>query len=102
MKAAREAFDNPNSEWRKMPANGRGRLLYKLADLIEQNAEELADLEAQDSGKPYSFALAVDVGMAVKVYRYYAGWCDKITGRTIPIEGPFFCYTREEPVGVCA
>jgi len=44
----------------------------------------------------------VDVGLAIKTYRYYAGWCDKITGKTIPIEGPFFCYTREEPVGVCA
>jgi len=47
------------------------------------------------------FSKHVDVAMAVKTYRYYAGWCDKIEGRTIPIEGPYFCYTRKEPVGVC-
>jgi aldehyde dehydrogenase (NAD+) len=77
-----------------MSANARGRLIYKFADLIEQHADELADLETQDNGKTLWFSRNVDIALALKVYRYYAGWCDKIEGRTIPIEGPYFCYTR--------
>src|SRR5215218_9305907 len=78
----------------------RGRLLNKLADLIEKNQEELAALESLDNGKPYRDAIAADLPLAIKCYRYYAGWADKIHGKTIPIDGPYFCYTRHEPVGV--
>lgn len=80
----------------------RGNLMYKLADLIEKNIDELSHLEALDNGKPVSMAKAADLGLVIKTYRYYAGWADKIHGQTIPIAGPYFCYTREEPVGVCA
>lgn len=98
VKAARKAFDD--GPWTKMSASERGRLIHKLADLIEKNADELAALETLDNGKPYSDARNIDVPLTVKCYRYYAGWADKIHGKTIPVEGPFFCYTRHEPVGV--
>jgi aldehyde dehydrogenase (NAD+) len=97
VKAARAAFEGP---WRKMRASERGRLLYRLADLIEANAEELARLETLDNGKPLSIAKAVDVAKTVACYRYFAGWADKVQGKTIPIDGDFFCYTRHEPIGV--
>ncbi len=97
-KAARKAFEE--GPWPKMNASERGRLLNKLADLIEQNKEELAALESLDNGKPYRDALAADLGLTVKCYRYYAGWADKIHGKTIPVEGNYFCYTRHEPLGV--
>ncbi|KAL6040418.1 Aldehyde dehydrogenase, mitochondrial [Balamuthia mandrillaris] len=77
--------------------------MHKLADLIEANADELATLEALDNGKPFAVAKAVDVAMTVQCFRYYAGWADKITGKTIPIaSNNYFSYTRQEPVGVCA
>jgi len=85
-----------------MSGNQRGKLLYKLADLIEKHTNEIADLESQDNGKPFTFSRDVDIGLAIKVYRYYAGYADKIHGKTINIEGAHFCYTREEPIGVCA
>jgi aldehyde dehydrogenase (NAD+) len=97
VKAARAAFEGP---WRKMRASERGRLLYRLADLIEKNAEELARLESLDNGKPLSIAKAVDVAKTIACYRYFAGWADKVQGKTIPIDGDFFCYTRHEPIGV--
>jgi aldehyde dehydrogenase (NAD+) len=97
VKAARAAFEGP---WRKMHASERGRLLYRLADLIEANADELARLETLDNGKPLSIAKAVDVAKTVACYRYFAGWADKVQGKTIPIDGEFFCYTRHEPIGV--
>src|SRR5437868_223060 len=97
VKAARKAFEE--GVWPKTSAAERGRLINKLADLIEQNKEELAALESLDNGKPYRDALG-DLGLVVKCYRYYAGWADKNHGKTIPVEGPFFCYTRHEPVGV--
>jgi aldehyde dehydrogenase (NAD+) len=96
--AARAAFDR--GPWRRMAAAERGRLLNKLADLIEKNAEELARLESLDNGKPYKVALSADLPLTIACYRYYAGWADKIQGRTIPIQGNYFCYTRLEPVGV--
>jgi len=83
-----------------MTASERGRLLYRLADLIEQNADQLARLETLDNGKPLSIAKAVDVTKAIACYRYFAGWADKVQGKTIPIDGDFFCYTRHEPIGV--
>src|SRR5688572_28184124 len=98
VKAARKAFED--GPWPKMNASDRGRLLNKLADLIEKNKEELAALESLDNGKPYRDALAADLPLTIKCYRYYAGWADKIHGKTIPVEGPFFCYTKHEPVGV--
>ena len=96
--AARAAFEH--GPWRKMPASERGRLLNRLADLIERNIDELAALESLDNGKPVAVAKAVDVPATVGCYRYFAGWADKIQGKTIPIDGDFFCYTRLEPVGV--
>src|ERR1700726_5336083 len=98
VEAARKAFED--GPWRKMNASERGRLLNKLADLIEQNMEELAALESLDNGKPYRDALTADLPLTIKCYRYYAGWADKNHGKTIPVEGDFFCYTKHEPVGV--
>src|SRR6202043_704551 len=98
VKAARNAFEN--GPWPRMSAADRGRLLYKLADLIEEHADELAMLEALDNGKPYHVARAADLGLAIATYRYYAGWADKVQGRTIPVAGNYFTYTRHEPVGV--
>ncbi|MCU1311809.1 MAG: NAD-dependent aldehyde dehydrogenase [Candidatus Angelobacter sp.] len=103
--AARKAFE-PNSPWRKMTASERGRLIWKFADLLEQNTEEFATLEAMDNGKPLTVARAADVPLAVDVLRYMAGWATKIEGNTIPISVPyapgakFFVYTRREPIGV--
>ena len=98
VKAARNAFER--GAWRKTSATERGRLLYKLADLLEKNADELARLETLDNGKPLAVARAGDVKLTIACYRYYAGWADKIQGKTIPINGNYFCYTRLEPVGV--
>ena len=95
--AARAAF---NGEWSKLSATRRGELLYKLAELIEKNADELARLESLDNGKPLRDSKAADLPLTIACYRYYAGWADKIQGKTIPIAGPYFCYTRHEPVGV--
>jgi aldehyde dehydrogenase (NAD+) len=96
--AARTAFEK--GAWRKMAASERGNLIHRLADLIEQHADELARLESMDNGKPVSVARAVDVAATVGCFRYFAGWADKVQGKTIPIDGNYFCYTRHEPVGV--
>jgi aldehyde dehydrogenase (NAD+) len=98
--AARAAFEK--GAWRKMSASQRGQLMYRLADLIEKNIEELAQLESLDNGKPYQVALAADLPLTIACYRYYAGWADKIQGKTIPVQGRYFCYTKHEPVGVVA
>lgn len=98
VKAARKAFES--GPWPKMTASQRGRLMYKLADLIEQHKEELAALETLDNGKPIKDSLNADLPLTIACYRYYAGWADKIHGKTIPVNGPFFCYTRHEPIGV--
>jgi aldehyde dehydrogenase (NAD+) len=97
VKAARKAFHGP---WQKMSAAERGRLLTRLAELVEQHADELASLETLDNGKPVHVARAADLPLTIATYRYYAGWADKIQGKTIPIAGDYFCYTRHEPVGV--
>ncbi|MBW4641641.1 MAG: aldehyde dehydrogenase family protein [Goleter apudmare HA4340-LM2] len=97
VQAARKAFSS--GEWPKMSATRRGELLYKLADLIEQHIDELARLETLDNGKPLQDSLG-DLQLVIACYRYYAGWADKVQGKTIPINGPYFCYTRHEPVGV--
>jgi aldehyde dehydrogenase (NAD+) len=96
--AARAAFEH--GSWRKISASERGRYIHRLADLIEQNADDLARLESLDNGKPFSVAKAVDVAATVSCLRYFAGWADKVQGKTIPIDGDYFCYTRHEPVGV--
>ncbi|MFD1705302.1 aldehyde dehydrogenase family protein [Siminovitchia sediminis] len=98
VKAARKAFDE--GKWSKMSAAQRGRLMYKLADLIEENKEELAQLETLDNGKPIRETMNADLPLVIEHMRYYAGWTTKITGQTIPVSGPFFNYTRHEPVGV--
>jgi len=98
VRAARRAFET--GPWRRMNARERGRLLYKLADLIEQHADELAALETLDNGKPINDSRNIDLSLVLDCYRYYAGWADKIEGRTIPVNGPYFTYTRHEPVGV--
>ena len=97
--AARKAFDS--GPWtRKMSARERGRCIAKLADLVEKNKDELAMLESLDNGKPLKDSMAADLPLVMDCYRYYAGWSDKIEGKTIPISGPYHCYTRHEPVGV--
>jgi len=83
MDAAGAAFHD--GEWPRMNARERGRLLLKLADLMEQNKEDLATIEALDSGAVYTLALKTHVGMSIETWRYFGGWCDKIQGQTIPI-----------------
>jgi aldehyde dehydrogenase (NAD+) len=97
VKAARQALET--GPWAKMAAADRGKLLFKLADLIEQNAEELATLEAFNSGKTINDSRG-DMQGAANTLRYYAGWTDKIEGRTVPVRGNFLCYTLRQPVGV--
>ncbi|MGC2465519.1 MAG: aldehyde dehydrogenase family protein [Candidatus Acidiferrum sp.] len=97
--AARAAFET--GAWRrKMTASQRGAMINRLADLIEKHADELAQLESLDNGKPYHIARAADLPLTIACYRYYAGWADKIQGKTIPVNGNYFCYTKHEPVGV--
>ncbi|KTF77471.1 hypothetical protein cypCar_00046381 [Cyprinus carpio] len=100
VKAAKDAF-KLGSPWRRMDASHRGLLLSRLADCIERDAAYLAELETLDNGKPYAVSYTVDVPMVVKCLRYYAGWADKWEGKTIPIDGDYFCYTRHELIGVC-
>lgn len=101
VKAARKAFEE--GPWPKMSARQRGVLLLKLADLVEQNTNELAALEVLDNGKPIREVLAADIPLVINTFRYFAGWADKVTGETLPVDNPgqYFCYTRREPVGVC-
>jgi aldehyde dehydrogenase (NAD+) len=98
VEAARNAFEH--GPWSKMDARDRGRLMYKLADLIEENTDELAQLETLDNGKPIRESKYGDVPLTIDCLRYYAGFADKIHGQTVPIRGNYFCYTRREPVGV--
>ncbi|MEK9501026.1 aldehyde dehydrogenase family protein [Gaopeijia maritima] len=96
--SAREAMASP--EWRGMDAHKRARLMWRLADLIQENADELGALETRDNGKPYFEARKVDLPSVVENFRYFAGLADKIGGETIPVSGPFLNYTMREPVGV--
>ena len=86
--AARRAFER--GPWRKMAAAERGKLMNKLADLIEKHADELARLESLDNGKPYRVALAADLPLAIACFRYYAGWADKVQGRDHPNQRELF------------
>ena len=96
--AARKAFDE--GEWTKMETAERSHLIYKFADLLEQNREELAQLESLDNGKPYEVALADDVDGTVQHFRYYAGWATKMVGQTVPVSKDYLNYTVHEAVGV--
>ncbi len=96
--AARRAFDG---KWSKMSARDRGRLLYKLSQLIESKTQELAALETADNGKPIKESAYIDLPSVVENFEYFAGWATKIEGETIPVPGQMFNYTLREPVGVC-
>lgn len=99
--AARRAFGSPS--WRDMMPVDRARLLFRLADSIDEHAEELAALETKDQGQPIGVSRSVSVGGAAEHFRYYAGWVTKIEGATAPVGFPeTLHYTRREPVGVCA
>jgi len=101
VKAARAAF--AEGPWGKLPAAGRERLMHALADAIDARAQEIAQIESLDNGKPVGLAQFVDVGGAVAHLRYFAGWPTKIEGGVLPVGAPnMHCYTRREPVGVCA
>lgn len=100
VKAARRAFEE--GPWSKMTPSERGRIIWKIGDLIEKNREELAELETLDNGKPISISRVADVPLAADLFRYMAGWATKIEGTTIPISAgnQFLAYTRREPIGV--
>lgn len=98
VKAARKAFEG---KWSKMSARDRGRLMYKLAQLIEEKSGELAALETADNGKPIKESTYVDLPQVAENFEYFAGWATKIEGETIPVPGQMFNYTLREPVGVC-
>lgn len=99
VEAAGAALDG---EWGSLSAAPRSALINRLADLIEEHADDLAELESLDNGKPVTFARQVDLELTIAHFRYYAGWPTKIEGEVIPVATPdMLCYTRKEPVGVC-
>jgi phenylacetaldehyde dehydrogenase len=104
VKAARRAFDD--SEWSRMTASDRGRIIWRIGDLILENADELATIESIDNGKPRTIARAADVELAADLFHYMAGFATKIYGQTFPISVPyakgaqFHAYTMKEPIGV--
>jgi phenylacetaldehyde dehydrogenase len=100
VRAARRAFDE--RRWTKISPSERGRILWRIADLIERNLEELAELESIDNGKPYAVARVADLPLAVDMFRYMGGWATKIRGTTLPLSlpGEYLSYTVREPVGV--
>lgn len=101
VRAATNAFYD--GEWSKLSSRERGVLMNRLADLIEENREELATLESLDSGAVYTLALKTHIGMSIDTWRYFAGWADKIHGSTVPISharpNRNFSFTRREPLG---
>ncbi len=99
VKAAREAFEE--GKWSSISPHQRTRYLLKIADLIEQHADELAELETLDNGKPLSQARAIDINGSAGIFRYFAGWSTKIYGETNPSDPSTFNYTLREPIGVC-
>ena len=99
--AARAAFDR--GPWKKFTPSERGRIVWRLADLLEKHAEEFAQLECLNQGKPLAIARIADVPVSIDQLRYYAGWATKIEGNTIPISAhgaKFLAYTLREPIGV--
>ncbi len=99
VESARKAFENP--DWRWIDATRRGRILYKLSQLIREKLDELASLESLNNGKPLRESKG-DIAYAARSYEYYAGLADKIQGETIPVPGTRFAYTLREPIGVTA
>ena len=100
VRAAREAFDD--GRWTGIPAAARTRALLAFADAIDEHADELAEIESLDNGKPLKLARRVDVALAAEHLRYFAGWPTRITGELLPVaQRNMHCYTRKEPVGVC-
>lgn len=101
VQAARRAFEE--GEWAEMSPSTRGKLLWRLGDLVEEYADELAQIEALDNGKPVNDARWGDVAFSYELLRYMAGWSTKINGQTIPLSSgaPFHAYTLRTPVGVC-
>src|ERR1700733_2153101 len=97
--AARRAFEGP---WRTMRAAERGHILLKWADLLKKHADEIAELESLDAGKPIAAVQRQDLPAAIDTLAYYAGWCDKITGQVVPVRPDALTYTIREPVGVVA
>jgi len=100
VQAARRAFEDRKGAWRKMSATQRGQMLWRLADLVEKNIDELSELETLDNGKPIFESRNVDMPMVVDVLRYYAGWATKIHGETVNTAETAFTFTLREPVGV--
>ncbi len=101
VRAAREALET--GPWASMAPSARAAAIYALADALQQHAEQIAQLEALDNGKPAKLAQAVDVELSATHLRYFAGWPTKIEGAVLPVTAPdMLCYTRREPVGVCA
>jgi phenylacetaldehyde dehydrogenase len=104
VRAARRAFDD--GPWGRMTPSERGRIIWRIGDLISEHLEEFAELETLDNGKPLAVARAADVPLAAELFRYMAGWATKIEGNTIPLSVPyapgaeFHAYTLREPVGV--
>lgn len=98
VRVARQAFEE--GPWRKMAARDRGRIIYKVAQLLDQHREEFAELETLNNGKPISETRGADLPLAIDTFEYYAGFADKITGDTIPVTGEYFNYTLREPMGV--
>lgn len=96
--AARRAYEG---KWGSISARDRGRLLYKLSQLIESRSRELAELETADNGKPIRESEYIDIPQVVENFEYFAGWATKIEGETIPVPGEMFNYTLREPLGVC-
>lgn len=93
VKAAQNAFNN--GPWSRMDPTDRARCMFKLADLIEKNADEIGDLESINNGKPAHIAKVADLPNIYSTIRYYAGWADKISGQTISCDGPFTAYTKK-------
>jgi acyl-CoA reductase-like NAD-dependent aldehyde dehydrogenase len=98
VRSAREAFEDP--AWRDMDPHRRAALLWRLADLVEENLGFIAETETRDNGKPAFESAKVDLPFVVANFRYFAGWADKLSGDVIPVSGPFLNYTLREPVGV--
>jgi len=98
--AARKALEDSAGPWRKMSASERGKILWRIADAVEKNIDELAELETLNNGKPIFESRYVDMPMVVDVFRYYAGWATKIHGETVNTFNNAFTYTLREPVGV--
>jgi phenylacetaldehyde dehydrogenase len=100
VKAAREAFEG--GPWRTMPTSERAKIIWKIGTLIDEHAEELAQLEVLDEGSPYNVVKNFYVRLGAEHFRYYSGWATKITGTTIPVNmpGEWHAYTVREPIGV--